>query len=98
MALLIDKREDSEELVFGKVVNIYTDAKIVYFEFIQMSTNHFSNHYHAYVLSLPPVSVRCKYLIKQHDLLDYHPYGLYTSSHISSDLTLEYVITRSNVY
>ena len=95
MALIIDKR--NEELVFGKVINIYADAKTVFFEFIHMSTKHFSHHYHAFVLSLPPLSVRRKYLIKHHDLLDYHPYGLYTSPHLSSDLTLEYVITKSNL-
>ena len=54
MALIIDKR--NEELVFGKVINIYADAKTVFFEFIHMSTKHFSHHYHAFVLSLPPLS------------------------------------------
>ena len=95
-ALVVGK--DDEDLVFGKVVNIYVDVKTVLFEFFPMLTCNFSHHHHAFILSLPPLSVRCKYLIKQQSLLDYHPYGLYTSLNISTNSHLEYIILRSNVY
>ena len=95
-AVVVGKKED--DLVFGKVENIYVDAKTVIFEFIEMLTHCFSSHYHVFVVSVPPVPVRLKYLIKQQNLIDYHPYGLYTSSHISSNPTLEYVVLRSQVY
>ena len=87
-----------EDLVFGKVEDIFVDAKTVIFEFVEMLTHFFSNHHHVYVVSLPPVSVRRKYLVKQKDLVDYHPYGMYTSVHVSSNTMLEYIVLRSHVY
>ena len=72
-ALVVGKRED---LVFGKVENVYVDVKTV---FIEMITHCFSNHYH---ISLPPVSVRHRHLIKQQDLTDSSVWSVYISARI----------------
>lgn len=96
-ALVVGK-DEADELEFGKVINIYIYENSTLFEFMPLLTRQFCHHHHAFVLAAPPVSVRSKYLIKQESLLDYHPYGLYTSAHIFADSSLEYVILRSNVY
>jgi hypothetical protein len=95
-ALVIGKEE--EELQFANVVSIFIDEDAVLFEFIPFKGHPFCHHHHAFPLSLPPSSSSCRYLINQSDLLDYHPYGLYHSSTIFTDQTLEFVVLRNNVY
>ena len=85
-----------EELTFGNVTSIYVDGKSVLFEFFPMITHQFYHHYHAFALAAP--AVRCRYLIKHTDLPDFHPYGLYHSTSVSNDSTLQYVVLKSNVY
>jgi hypothetical protein len=97
-ALVVGK-DEADELEFGKVENIYVYENSALFEFIPLLTRQFHHHHHAFVLAMPPISARSQYLIKQKELLDYHPYGLYTCAHIVSDSLLQYyVILRSNVY
>ena len=79
-ALVVGK-DEADELKFGKVINILYE-NTAFFEFILLLTDQFCHHHHAFVLATPPMSVRSKYLIKQENLLDFHPYRLYTSSHI----------------
>ena len=96
-ALVVGK-DEADELKFGKVINIYVYENMAFFEFILLLTDQFCHHHHIFVLATPPMSVRSKYLIKQENLLDFHPHGLYTSSHIFANSSLEYVILRSNIY
>ena len=63
-----------------------------------MVTRQFSHHYHAFELLSLPMSSRQRYLIKQTNLLDFHPYGSYHLNSVSNDPGLVYVIVRSNVY
>ena len=97
-ALVIGKGELEEDLQFAKVVSIYIDGGSVIFEVIPFVIHPFCHHHHVFPVSSPPLSSSCRYLIRQSDLLDYHPYGLYHSSTVSTDRTLEYVVLRSNVY
>ena len=97
-ALVIGKGELEEDLQFAKVVSIYIDGDSVIFEVIPFVIHPFCHHHHVFPVSSPPLSSSCRYLIRQSDLLDYHPYGLYHSSTVSTDRTLEYVVLRSNVY
>ena len=93
MALVIGKA--NEFLRFGEVNNIYVHGdQSILFEISPMTTNCFYGHFHAYVLS-PGDST--KYFIKHSELLDYHPYGLYTSLSILPDASLLYVIPRTNI-
>ena len=96
--LVIGKGESEEQLQFAKVINIYVNGQSVIFEVTLLVSHPFSHHHHAFPLSSPPMSSHCKYLIKQSGLLDYHPYGLYHASTVFSDLSLEYVVLRSNIY
>lgn len=85
IALAIEKSLIDEEMKFGHVSSIYVDGRSVIFEFIPMITEKFNTHSHSYVLSLPRLSTSCSFFIKQTDLIDYHPYGLYavsTSQHL----------------
>ena len=95
---LVIGRDSEEELKFGKVVTIYVDGQSTIFEFLPMLTYQAYHHYHAYALKSQPLSSRCMYLIKHSDLVEYHPYGLYHSTSVSTDTTLEYVGHKSNVY
>ena len=38
------------------------------------------------------------FLVKQKDLITYHPYGLYRCPHISTVSSLQYSVLRSNAY
>lgn len=93
-ALVIGQEE--ELLKFGSVINIFVDSMIVYFEFIPMITEQYHHHFHAYALALP--QDKNSYLIKQCHCFDFHPYGLYHSTSISSNSSLQYVVIRSNIY
>lgn len=77
---------------------IYVDGQCVIFEFLPMLTHKVCHHYHTYALKSPPFSSRCMFLLKHSDLLDYHPYGLYHSTSVSTDTTLEYAVLKSYVY
>ena len=93
IALVIGKDED---LLFGRVASIYVDGQDVLFEFLPMVTHEFCYHHHAFALGLSAHST--KYLIRHCDLLDYHPYGLYHSSTVSSEVGIQFVVLRSSVY
>ena len=90
-AIVIGK---NDELEFGRVVSIYVDDSIVFFEFIPLATRSFCHHFHVFALVSES---ECKYLIKHKDLFDFNPFGLYTSSHISETFE-EYVVLKSNIY
>ena len=90
--LLIGHDEYDGDPKFGKVYLVYADGLVVLFEFLPMVTEQFHAHTHSYLVSLPPVTDRDTFLIRHTDLLDYHPYGLYTlSSH-------HHIIVRSRMF
>ena len=84
------------ELMFGNVTNILIEGKSVMFEFFPMITHQFCHHCHAFALAVP--AVKCRYLIRHRDLPDFHPYGLYHSTSVIDDSTLQYVVLKSNIY
>ena len=55
-ALVVGK-DETDELEFGKVDNIYIYENSAVFEFIPMLTHQFYHHHHAFVLATPPISV-----------------------------------------
>ena len=61
-ALVVGK-DEAEELEFRKVENIYVYENLALFEFIPLLTRQFNRHHHTFVLAMPPISVRSKYLI-----------------------------------
>ena len=73
-ALVVGRSHD-DELQFGHVINVLVYSKQVFFEFELMHVQ-FCEHYHAYALSLPPLSLREKFLIEHRTLPTYHPYRL----------------------
>lgn len=95
-AIVIGK--DDDDLQFGSVERILVDRGIVWFEFTCLLTHEYLHHYHAYSVKFPRVSLRSMYLIKQMDILDFHPYGLYCSPTVCGDSTLQYVVLRNSVY
>ena len=94
--LVIGKNED-DDLLFGSVQNVLVYGQEVYFEFEQIEAI-FCQHYHAYALSLPILNSSQHYLIKQKDLVSYHPYGFYHCLNISNMPSLHYTVLRSNIY
>ena len=90
---------DEDDIVqFGSVENIYVHKGVIFFEFIPLITHQYLDHFHAYAVVLPKVSERTLYLIKQSEIIDHHPYGLYTA-HIVSELSnVQYIVLRSTVF
>ena len=76
-AIVIGK--DDDDLQFESVERILDDKGIIWFEFTFLLTHEYLHHYHAYSVKVPPVSLGSVYLIRQTDILDFHPYGLYCS-------------------
>ena len=95
-ALVVGRSHEDDELQFGHVVNVLVYSKQVFFEFELMHVQ-FCEHYHAYALSLPPLSLREKFLIEHRTLPTYHPYGLY-HCHLSNNTSVQYTVLRSNIY
>ena len=96
-AINIGNEED--ELKFVDVTNIFVDGSIVYFEFIPFHTYGFSTHFNAYILEVPATRNHC--IIKQDQLHDFNPYGIYHSSNVDSVLgftSVKYVILKYNIY
>lgn len=93
-AIVVGREE--ELLKFGSVENIFVHNMLVYFEFIPMITEQYHHHFHTYALAMSPANKA--YLIKHNHLIDFHPYGLYHSTSISSNSNLQYVVMRSNIY
>lgn len=89
---LVVGRDDNENLKFGDIRSIYVNGLTVLFEFLPMVTLEFHVHTHSYIISSPPVTERCTFLIKHNDLHDYHPFGMYSLS------PTQHIIVRSNVY
>ena len=52
---------NNDELEFGRVVSIYVDDSIVFFEFIPLATHSFCHNFHVFALVSES---ECKYLIK----------------------------------
>ena len=93
--LIVGKTED-EDLIFGNVTSIFIHNQSLLFFEVEILNSKFCPHYHAYAISMPPSFVQ--QLIKHSDLTCYHPYGLYYCPHLSSEISLRYVVLRSNVY
>ena len=93
--LIVGKNED-EDLIFENVTDTFVSDKTVLFG-IEILDSKFCYHYHAFVLSVHPSSTQ-KFLLKYSDILHHHPFGMYYCPHISSDISLRYVVLRSNVY
>ena len=89
-------RGPEPDLQFGHVTNIFVHSNQVYLEF-ELMYAEFYKHYHAYALSLPPTSMRQKYLVQHRHLLTYHPYGLYHCHNISSDISLQFTVLRNDM-
>ena len=90
---------EEDELKFGNVNDIFVDGNIVIFEFVPFDTCEFSTHFNAYVLEVP--AIPSQYLIKQDQLFDFNPYGIYRSSNVDSVLGVtskQYVVLRYNIY
>ena len=79
-AINIGSEED--ELKFANVINIFVDRSTVYFEFIPFQTYGFSTHFNAYILEVS--ANRNHYLIKQDQLHDFNPYGIYHSTNVDT--------------
>ena len=94
-ALIID--EEDNELKFGEVVGIEVEENNVFFEFIPLHTLYFCKHFNVYALARPSTSEQ-RYLIRQDNLLDFHPYGIYTSQNVLTNPTLLYVVLRYDVF
>ena len=95
-ALVIGRTEE-EDPMFGYVYSVLVSGQEVFFEFEEMEVT-FCQHFHAYAVTLP-LSSRQHFLIKQKDLINYHPYGLYHCPSISSNTcNIQYVVLRNNIY
>ena len=95
-AIVVGK--DDDHLQFGSVTRILVDRGVVLFEFVLLKTHQFFSHYHAYGVKLPSMSSRINNLIKQSELIDYHPFGLYHSYTVSECTNLQYIVLRGSVY
>lgn len=95
--ILIVGKNDNEDLIFANVDDVFVCEKTVIFG-IEVLNSKFCYHYHAFALSMCPSSTQQKFLIKYSDLLHHHPFGMYYCPHISSDISLRYVVLKSNVY
>ena len=95
-AVVVGRSDEDDELQFGHVTSVLVYAKQEFFESELMHVQ-FCEHYHAYALSLPPLSLREKYLIAHRNLPHFHPYGMY-HCRLSSNTSLQYTVLRSNVY
>ena len=94
-ALLIENNEDP---IFGKITDVFVSGNTIYFEFITLVVKFFYHHYHAFVLIEPRCST--KYFIRYCDLIDYHPYGLYSLNTVNTDCAMQYwyIVPRNHVY
>ena len=90
-AIVVGKTEEEEPL-FGSINKVLVFSQEVYFEFELMEAN-FCQHYHAYTLS----SSHQHFLVKQNNLINYHPYGLYHCPNISRT-SLQFLVLRTNIY
>lgn len=88
---------EDEELQFGHVIGVLVSSNKVLFEFELMQVEYIE-HLHAYALSLPPTSLRQKYLIEQSNLISYHPYGLYHCHNLCKNYSVQYTVLKSNIY
>ena len=93
-ALIID--EEDGDLKFGEVLRIEVKDVNVVFEFIPLHTLYFCKHFNAYALARP--STNKHYFIEQGNLLDFHPYGIYTSQTVLANPSLLYVVLRYDVF
>ena len=80
------------------VSHVFLSIGVVLFEFVLLKTHQFFSHYHAYGVKLPSMSLRINYLIKQSELIDYHPFGLYHLYTVSECTNLQYIVLRGSVY
>ena len=90
---------EDDELKFANITDIFVDDNTVFFEFIPFNTHGFSNHFNAYILDIP--ADRSQYLIKQNELLDFNPYGIYRSCSVDGVLgvtSMQYVILKYNIF
>ena len=94
--LIVGKNAD-EDLIFANVTDLYIFEKTLLFG-MEILKATFCYHYHAFALSMLPSSSQQKFLIKYCDILHHHPYGMYYCPHVSSDISLRYVVLRSNIY
>ena len=95
--VLIVGKNDDEDLIFANVTDVFICDKTVLFG-VEILNSKFCYHYHAFALSIRPSSIQQRFLIKYSDILYHHPFGMYYCPHISSDISLRYIVLRSNVY
>ena len=92
----INVRNDEDELKFA---DIFVDDSTVFLNLSHFDTRGFSTHFNTYILEVP--ANRSQYLIKQDQLIDFNPYGIYRSSSVDGVLgvtAMQYVILKYNVY
>lgn len=85
-----------EDPLIGNIHNILVSGHDVFFEFELMDTV-FLQHYHAYAVSFSSSSQQ-HFLVRQKDLITYHPYGLYHCPNISVTLPSQFCVLRSKSY